>query len=121
MPKNAKKNNIYLLLVIARIININKKKRQRAYQNKFEFLGHHLYICRDSNSCRSFTLLALEKSNGHNYCYCNSWKSDNFRESNQEKKQISDTINEAKKIKSDKFTRSNREKSNIAIEYWKNE
>ena len=40
---------------------------------------------------------------------------DNFRESNKEKKQRADTINEAKKIKSDSFTRSNRENSNIAI------
>ena len=30
-------------------------------------------------------------------------------------KQITDTINEAKKINSDNFTRSKREKSNIAI------
>ena len=66
-----------------------------------------------------FQLLRARKS--YNDCYCDSWKSDNFRESNQEKKQIIDTINEAKKIKSDKFTRSNREKSNIAIEYWKND
>ena len=41
--------------------------------------------------------------------------SNNFRESNQEKKQRTDTINEAKKIKSDNFTRGNREKFNIAI------
>ena len=49
-----------------------------------------------------------------NYHYHDSWKSDNFRMSNQEKKQRTDTINEAKNIKSDTFKRSNREKSNIA-------
>ena len=38
-----------------------------------------------------------------------------MRESNKEKKQRNDTINEAKKIKSDNFTKSNKEKSNIAI------
>jgi hypothetical protein len=42
------------------------------------------------------------------------------RESHQ-KKQRTDTKNDANKIKSDIFTRSNREKSNIAIAYWKNE
>ena len=40
-------------------------------------------------------------------------KSDNFRDSNQEKKQRTDTINKAKK--SNDFTRGNREKSNIKI------
>ena len=35
------------------------------------------------------------------------------KESNQEKKQRTDTINEAKKMKSDIFTRGDREKSNI--------
>ena len=41
------------------------------------------------------------------------WRSDNFRDSNQEKKQRTDTVNEAKK--SNDFTRGNREMSNIAI------
>ena len=45
--------------------------------------------------------------------YRDSLQSDNFRESNQEKKQRTDTINEAKKIKSDNFTRGNRETPNI--------
>ena len=49
------------------------------------------------------------------------WKSDNFNESNQEKKQRTDAKNEATKIKSDKFTRSYREKSNIAIAILHNE
>ena len=40
------------------------------------------------------------------------WKGDNFRESNQEKKQRPDTKNRRLIIKSDNFT-SNREKSNI--------
>ena len=40
-------------------------------------------------------------------------KSDSFRESIQEKKQRTDTRNEAKKIKCTNFARSNREKSNI--------
>ena len=79
---------------------------------------------RDSDSYRSFRLLkALAKSNGNlfgiaskslksnNYHYLDSLKSDNFRESNQEK----EIINEVKKIKSDNFSRNNREKSNIAI------
>ena len=44
-----------------------------------------------------------------------SWKSDNFRERKQGKKQRTDSTNEAKKRKSDNFTRGNREKSNIAI------
>ena len=47
--------------------------------------------------------------------YCNSWKSDNFRGSNQERKLRTNTINEAKKIESNNFTRGNRERSNIAI------
>ena len=82
---------------------------------------------RDSDSCHSFTILkALAKNNSNifviaskhdNYCncYCNSWKSDNLRERDQENKQRTDTINEVKKIKSFNFTRGNREKSNIAI------
>ena len=57
--------------------------------------------------------LSARKSN--NYRYCDSWKCDNFRDSNQEKKQRTDTINEVMKIKSDNFTISNTEKSNIAI------
>ena len=40
---------------------------------------------------------------------------DNFRESNQEKKLRTVTINEAEKLQSNNFTRCNREKSNIAI------
>ena len=40
------------------------------------------------------------------YC-CNSQKSNNNRESNQEKKQRANTKNEAKKIKSNYFTRCN--------------
>ena len=52
------------------------------------------------------------------YIYCDSWKSDNFEESNQEAKKI-DTFNKAKKIKSDNFTRRNREKSNISIKILK--
>ena len=47
--------------------------------------------------------------------YCDSWKSNNFRESNHKKKQRTDTINEAKKIKSDNLAMGNREKFNIAI------
>ena len=50
--------------------------------------------------------LNASKSNNRN-----SWKSDNFRESDQTR---ADMKNEAKKIKSDTFTRSHREKSNIA-------
>ena len=48
--------------------------------------------------------------NNDNYCNRNSSKSDNFRESNNEKKQRADTKNETKKIKSDNFIRSNIEK-----------
>ena len=63
-------------------------------------------------SYRSFTILkALAKSNGNLFAR----KIDIFRESNQEKKQRSDTMNEAKKIKSDNFKMSNKEKSNIGI------
>ena len=50
-----------------------------------------------------------------------SRKSGNFRESNLEKKQRTDDINEAMKIKSDNFARSNREKSLIAIAIYENE
>ena len=52
----------------------------------------------DSNSCCSLGLLkALAKSNGNlfaiaskseksdNYCYCDSWKNDNYKETNTEK------------------------------------
>ena len=42
-------------------------------------------------------------------------KSDDYKESNREKKQIIDTKNEAKKIKSDNLVECNWEKSNIAI------
>ena len=46
-------------------------------------------------SCRHFTLLkALAKSNGNHFAIAS--KSDNFRESNLEKKQRTDTINEKK-------------------------
>ena len=40
--------------------------------------------------------------------YDDSWKTNHFRESNQEKNKRTDTINEAKKIKSNNFTRINR-------------
>ena len=42
-----------------------------------------------------------------------SWESDIFPESNQEKKQRTNIINEANK--NNNFPRTNREKSNIAI------
>ena len=42
-----------------------------------------------------------------------SWESDIFPESNQEKKQRTNIINEANK--NNNFLRTNREKSNIAI------
>ena len=58
-------------------------------------------------------LSPLRAIKSNNYWY--SWKRENFRESNEEKKERTDTINEAKKIKSDNFTRSHREKYNIAI------
>ena len=48
----------------------------------------------------------------YNIC---SIKSDSFKEINQEKKQRSDTKNEAKTIQSDNFTESNRDNSNIEI------
>ena len=47
-----------------------------------------------------------------------SWMSDNFRESNQEKKQRTNTINQAKKINSNYFTRGNREKSYREMNNW---
>ena len=50
------------------------------------------------------------------YLYHNSWKSDNFRKSNQEKKLRTDTKNKAKKIKRYSFTWNNSEISNIVIE-----
>ena len=49
------------------------------------------------------TLLPLSARKSDNYCICNSLESDNFRESNQEKKQRIDTKNEANKIKSNTF------------------
>ena len=46
-----------------------------------------------------------------NYCYRDSWKSDNFREREpSKKKQRTDTKKDAKRIKNDNFTRKNREK-----------
>ena len=53
-----------------------------------------------------FFLLTQRAKKRDNYCDSNRW--DNFKESNQEKKQRTDTINEAKKIRSDHFTRSNK-------------
>ena len=62
----------------------------------FPYSYHFSNYC-DSNSCRSFTLLkALAKSNDNlieplrarksdNYCYRDSLKSDNFRESHQKR------------------------------------
>ena len=41
------------------------------------------------------------------------WKSDNFRENNEEEKPKIDSKKKAKKIKSDNFTRSTREKKTI--------
>ena len=43
-----------------------------------------------------------------------------YRESNQEKKPITDTTNKAKKIKSGNFRRRTREKSKLLLQYWKN-
>ena len=54
-----------------------------------------------------FPLSPLRAGTSDNYCYRDSWNSDNFSESNQEKKQRTDTINKAKKIKSVMFTRDN--------------
>ena len=72
-------------------------------------------------SYRSFLLLkAIAKGNRkvfdieiENYCCCDSWKSDNYRERAINKNKITDAKNKAKK--SDNFTRSNREKFIIAI------
>ena len=60
-----------------------------------------------------FSLSSLRARKSDNYRYRNSWKSNNFWENNQEKKQRAGTKNKAKKIKSDNFTGINREKSNI--------
>ena len=59
-------------------------------------------------------LLPLWGKESNNYRYCDRWKSDNFRNNNQEKKQRADT-KKGTKIKSDNFTWSNREKAYIAI------
>ena len=44
-----------------------------------------------------------------------SWKSDNYRENSQEKKQRTDTKNKAKNRNSDNLKRGTMEKPNIAI------
>ena len=49
----------------------------------------------------------------------NSWKSDIYKESNQEKKQRTNTKNTVKKIDGANFTRSNREKPLLTLQYWK--
>ena len=48
------------------------------------------------------------------YSYLDSWKSNDYSESNQEKKQRLNIKKEGKKIKSDNF-KGNREKFNISI------
>ena len=55
---------------------------------------------------------ALAKSNGNHLplLFANNLRA---RKSNQEKKQRTDTLNEAKNIKSDNFTRSNRKKVQV--------
>ena len=56
--------------------------------------------------------MALAKSKGNRFVIAYKgekerqiWKSNNLRESNQEKKKRTNTINEGKKIKSDNLTR----------------
>jgi hypothetical protein len=69
-----------------------------------------------------FSLSPLRARKSDNYCYRNSWKSENFREREpSKKKHRTDTKKYAKRIKGDNFTRSNKEKSNIAIAILKNE
>ena len=59
------------------------------------------------------SLIRVRKSN--NYCYHESWKSDNLKDGNQEKKYRTDTVKEAEKIKSDKFMGSGKENSNNVV------
>ena len=47
------------------------------------------------------------------YCYCDSWKKDNFRERTIKKEAKNCYKKDAKRIKSDNFTRGERVKSNI--------
>ena len=68
----------------------------------------------------------LAKSNSNrfarksdNNCYRKSLKSDNFRKSNQEKKQRTDTVSEAKKIKSYNFIVELDKNQIMLSQYWK--
>ena len=60
-----------------------------------------------------FSLSPLRARKSENYNYRDSWKSDNFRERNEEKKQSADNNNKkAHKIKRDNFIISKRVKTN---------
>ena len=66
--------------------------------------------------------MSLRARKSANYCYCDGWKSDNFREQAIQKKQRTDNKKVAKRIKNDNFTCGNREKfewldGNITISY----
>ena len=63
-----------------------------------------------------FMLLPLSAKKIDNYRYRDILESNIFRGSNQEMRQRTYTLNEAKKIKIDNFTRGNGKNSNDAIE-----